>query len=41
MSISKEALERELLEMDAAFLNAVLNHDVSLVMTLQHEQDKP
>lgn len=31
MSTSKEALERELLEMDAAFLNAVLNHDVSLV----------
>lgn len=31
MSPSKEALERELLEMDAAFLNAVLNHDVSLV----------
>jgi hypothetical protein len=30
-SNDKEALERELLEMDAAFLNAVLNHDVSLV----------
>ena len=34
MSTSKEALERELLEMDAAFLNAVLNHDVSLVERL-------
>lgn len=34
MSTSKEALERELLEMDAAFLNAVLNQDVSLVERL-------
>lgn len=31
MSTSKEALERELLEMDTAFLNAVLNHDVAFV----------
>lgn len=31
MSTSTEALERELLEMDAAFLNAVLNHDVLFV----------
>ncbi|MEL6458555.1 MAG: nuclear transport factor 2 family protein [Cyanobacteria bacterium J06621_15] len=28
---SREALERELQEMDIAFLNAVLNHDVSYV----------
>lgn len=34
MSTSKEALERELLEMDAAFLNAVLNQDVSSVERL-------
>jgi hypothetical protein len=33
---TKEALERELLEMDAAFLNAVLNNDVALV-----ERDLP
>lgn len=31
MSNLKETLERELLEMDAAFLNAVLNHDVLFV----------
>lgn len=31
MSTSKEALERELLEMDAAFLNAVLQHDITFV----------
>lgn len=28
---NREALERELLELDAAFLNAVLQHDVALV----------
>lgn len=32
MNISnREALERKLLELDAAFLNAVLQHDVALV----------
>lgn len=31
MSNLKETSERELLEMDAAFLNAVLNHDVLFV----------
>lgn len=34
MSNFQAALERELLEMDAAFLNAILNHDVSLVERL-------
>lgn len=28
---NREALERELLDLDAAFLNAVLQHDVALV----------
>ncbi len=34
ISNEKAALERELLEMDAAFLNAILNRDVSLVERL-------
>lgn len=37
MNNSKEALEDELLEIDTAFLNAILNHDVSLVERLLPE----
>lgn len=31
MNASRNELERELLELDAAFLNAILQHDVALV----------